>query len=151
VGRDWADVEDVMALTHTDVIEVKRIKGKGRGVFARRLIKRGEVIERVPVLVLKSGDVEELTAWEGLASYCFVWGEGTVALALGYGSLYNHSFRPNAKYEDIGQQTKVYSAIREIRPGEEVTINYNGDPASRTPVGFQVIESKRVRASKPQT
>jgi hypothetical protein len=129
-----------MALTHSETIEVKRIKGKGRGVFARRVIRAGEVIERVPVLVLPLGTVTESDGCESLAGYCFMWGQGTVALALGYGSLYNHSFRPNAKYEDIGQMTKVFTALREIAPGEEVTVNYNGDPADLGAVGFEVIE-----------
>src|ERR1700730_16798882 len=103
-----------MALTHSEIIEVKRIKGKGRGVFARRVIRAGEVIERVPVLVLPLGDIKDADGWESLAGYCFMWGQGTVALALGYGSLYNHSFRPNAKYEDIGKMTKVFTALRQI-------------------------------------
>jgi hypothetical protein len=30
-----------MGFTHSDSIDVKRVKGKGRGVFARRLIRRG--------------------------------------------------------------------------------------------------------------
>ena len=37
-----------MAFTHSDSIEVRRIESKGRGVFARRLIRKGELIERVP-------------------------------------------------------------------------------------------------------
>ena len=41
-----------MAFRHSDSIEVKRIKGKGRGVFARRPIRKGEVIEQVPMLVM---------------------------------------------------------------------------------------------------
>ena len=45
-----------MGFKQTDAIEVKQIKGKGRGVFARRLIYDGEVIERVPVLVLPDGE-----------------------------------------------------------------------------------------------
>ena len=45
-----------MSFTQTNAIEVKQIKGKGRGVFARRLIHDGEVIERVPVLVLPVGE-----------------------------------------------------------------------------------------------
>jgi SET domain-containing protein len=94
----------------------------------------------VPVLVLPVEDLRNGERWNGLASYCFHWGEKTVALALGYGSMYNHSFRPNAKYEDIGRQTKVFRAIREIQVGEEVTINYNADPKDRSPVGFAVIE-----------
>ena len=135
-----------MALTHTDMIEVKRVKGKGRGVFARRPIRKGEVIERVPVLVLPYTESE----WEsGLAPYYFAWGEGTVALALGYGSLYNHSYKPNARYDDIGQLTKVFTALRDIAAGEEVTVNYNGDPANRAKVSFTVVENGRKAATPP--
>jgi uncharacterized protein len=134
-----------MALTHTDMIEVKRVKGKGRGVFARRPISAGEVIERVPVLVLPYTENE----WEsGLAPYYFAWGEGTVALALGYGSLYNHSYKPNARYDDVGQMTKVFTALRDIAAGEEVTVNYNGDPADRGKLSFKVIENGRAAAPR---
>src|SRR4051812_34346708 len=52
-------VEGRMALRQTDTIEVKRIKGKGRGVFARRAIRKGEVIETVPMLVLPAKEFEE--------------------------------------------------------------------------------------------
>ena len=65
-----------------------------------------------------------------------------LALALGYGSLYNHSYRPNARYDDVGQRTKLFTALRAIEPGEEITINYNGDPEDGSPVGFEVIETR---------
>jgi SET domain-containing protein len=130
-----------MPLTQSELVEVRQVRGKGRGVFARRTIREGQVIERVPVLVLPSATVDGEAGWDGLASYCFVWGEGTLALALGYGSLYNHSYRPNARYQDEGRRTKVFSALRDIAPGEEITVNYNGDPADASPVGFDVIES----------
>ncbi len=136
-----------MALTHSDLIAVKRVKGKGRGVFARRAIREGEVIERVPVLVLRLEEIQDSDGWTGLAGYCFLWGEGTVALALGYGSLYNHSFDPNARYDDEGSQRKVYTAIRDIVAGEEITINYNGEPTDRSPVGFEVVEDAKPAAA----
>ncbi len=131
-----------MPLTHSGLIEIKRIKGKGRGVFARRAIREGEVIERVPVLVLQLDEIQNSEGWTGLAGYCFLWGEKTVALALGYGSLYNHSFEPNARYDDLGSQVKVYTAIRAIEAGQEITINYNGEPTDRSSVGFEVIETQ---------
>jgi uncharacterized protein len=129
-----------MALRHSDAIEVKRVRGKGRGVVARRLIRRGEVIERVPVLVLAAEEVRDARGWNGLAGYCFQWGEGRLALALGYGSLYNHSYRPSAGYADEGGRMLVFTALREIGPGEEITVNYNGEPGDETPVGFEVVE-----------
>jgi SET domain-containing protein len=136
-----------MALRHSEKVEVKRVKGKGRGVFARRPIREGEVIERVPVLVLPAEEVEGPDGWFGLASYCFVWGRGTLALALGYGSLYNHSYRPNARYQDEGRQVKVFTALRDIAAGEEITVNYNGDPDDPSPVGFDVIEAHAASAN----
>ena len=130
-------------MTHSDAIEVKRVKGKGRGVFARRSIRDGELIERVPVVVLKIKDVKDSEGWTGLAGYCFHWSKGTLALALGYGSLYNHSYRPNARYDDLGGQIKEFIAIRDIDPGEEITINYNGEPEDESPVGFKVVTSEQ--------
>ena len=130
-----------MVLTQSESIEVRRINGKGRGVFARRPIRGGEVIERVPVLVLPVTEVKDGSGWDGLAGYCFDWGDGKLALALGYGSLYNHSYRPNARYDDVGRRTKLFTALRDIKSGEEITVNYNGDPEDGSPVGFEVIET----------
>ena len=132
-----------MALRQSDAIEVKRVKGKGRGVFARRAIRKGEVFETCPVLVLPAGSLGATDG--GLWDYGFEWGEGTVALALGFGSLYNHSYRPNARYDDVLPATKEFSALRAIAPGEEVTVNYNGKPRSRAKVWFNVVE----KASEP--
>jgi SET domain-containing protein len=127
-----------MPLTPSDAIEVKQVRGKGRGVFARRPIEAGEVIETCPVLVLPAGSVEDFSA--GVGAYVFEWGRGKLALALGYGSLYNHSYRPNARYEDLGDRTKLFTAIRDIAAGEEITVNYNGEPEDQAPVGFEVVE-----------
>jgi SET domain-containing protein len=131
-----------MGFTQTDGIEVKPIKGKGRGVFALRLIHDGEVIERVPVLVLPIGETKTAAGPTRMSGYCFEWGKGTVAVALGYGSLYNHSYQPNARYDDESKQTKVFRAIRDIAPGEEIVVNYNGEPEDETPVWFKVMESE---------
>ena len=131
-----------MGFTQTDAIEVKQIKGKGRGVFARRLIYDGEVIERVPVLVLPVGESRTASGPTPMSDYCFDWGRGTVAVALGYGSLYNHSYQPNARYDDESGQTKVFMAIRDIAPGEEIVVNYNGEPGDKTPVWFKVLETE---------
>ena len=130
-----------MAFRQSDAVEVKRIQGKGRGVFARRAIARGEVIESVPVLVMTGREDAEGLALTPLKDYCFAWGTDRVALALGYGSLYNHSYRPNARYEDIEPSTKAFVAVRPIARGEEVTVNYNGKPGSRAKVWFDVVES----------
>ncbi len=138
-----------MAMRQSDAVEVKRVAGKGRGVFARRAIPRGEVFETCPVLVLPEGALgdEDSILW----TYGFAWGRGRVALALGYGSLYNHSYRPNARYDDIGPQAKAFSAIRDIEPGEEITVNYNGEPRRKAKVWFDVVEAGAERPKRLTT
>ena len=120
------------------LICVRKAKGKGRGVFARQAIKEGNLIERVPVLVVP---IEHLVGGMHspvLARFFYMWSKDKVAISLGYGSLYNHSYRPNAHYQH-GPLTISYSALRDIAQGEEITINYNGDPEDKSPVGFSVI------------
>ena len=129
-----------IAFQQSEAVEVKRVRGKGRGVFARRPIRKGEVIERVPVLVMSVEEYEEGMDGTLLSRYVFAWGEGQIALALGYGSLYNHSYKPNARYQDVAPRTKQFVALRDIRSGEEVTVNYNGSPRSRAKVGFDLAE-----------
>ena len=122
------------------LISVKESPGKGRGVFAERNLKRGEIIESCPVIVLPAEEVDafELTQ---LYNYYFAWDEASeeAAIALGYGSLYNHSYTPNAKYrKDFDNNLLKYICIRDIQKDEEITINYNFDPEDKTPVWFEL-------------
>ena len=54
--------------------------------------------------------------------------EKQAAIALGFGSLYNHETESNATYEmDFdGLVIEIY-ALRDIHPGHEITINYHGE------------------------
>jgi SET domain-containing protein len=107
------------------------IDDAGRGVFAKRDIDAGEVVEVSPMLVLDSWLVTWVLRLTPLRNYFYQWGEDrqVSALALGFGSLYNHSFDPNAVYEkDIDQRTITFTAREDITEGEEITINYNGHP-----------------------
>ncbi len=137
-----------MIIQQTSLIEVRKIRSKGRGVFATAFIAEGTVFERVPVLVMPAKEVCVDKEDTVLSHYMFGWGKHTVAIALGFGSLYNHSYTPNACYEDVSGQMKNYIAIRDIQEGEEVTINYNGDANSTEAVWFDVIESKAPAAPK---
>jgi SET domain-containing protein len=127
-------------LEQSDAVIIKRIPGKGRGVFARRRIAKGTLIERVPVLVVPVKDIVTGLKNPVLAKFSFIRSDTTLAIALGYGSLYNHSYRPNAEYDDGPAATMYFTALRDIKPGEEITINYNGVPTDRSPVGFAVVE-----------
>lgn len=119
---------------------VGNANAKGRGVFADKRYRCGDLIETCPVIVLAPSDYECLHE-NGLYGYVFGWGENQCALALGYGSLYNHSYRPNARYENLSEEEAIqYVAIRTIAKGEEICVNYNGDPEDRSPLWFDVVE-----------
>ena len=52
-------------------------------------------------------------------------GTGDVAVALGHGSLYNHSDEANARYvKDAGNNLIIFTAQRDIAAGEEITVAY---------------------------
>jgi len=125
-----------------DTIEIRQTDNRGLGVFALRDLFDDELIERSPVLLFPENDLYSPEGTAFIADYVFVWGGGNVGLSLGFGSLYNHSFHPNAIYEDVEiveLPCKQFVAIRDISRGEEITINYNGDPEDQTPVGFDVL------------
>jgi hypothetical protein len=110
----------------------------GRGVFTAADIEAGSLIEICPVIVLP-GDEIPLIDQTGLYDYYFLWGpkDEDCAIATGYGSLYNHSFQPNAMYEaDFEGKTLNFYALRDITAGSEITVNYNGDPALSEEVWF---------------
>lgn len=97
----------------------------GRGVFTSSFIPKGSVIELCPVLIIPAEDVPQIHA-TCLHDYYFLWGDqGEAALALGFGSLYNHATDHNADYTmDYQKDTIDIFSIRAIQAGEEITINY---------------------------
>ena len=101
---------------------------KGRGVFTLEAVREGDIIEICPVIILEM-PFDALP--EEVKKLVFDWGvlanrPGTHALALGYGSLYNDDNPANMRYEVIASKSLLrLSAVQEIRPGEELTINYS--------------------------
>ena len=133
----------------SDLIEVRRAdnRGKGgRGVFALVPIAEGTLIERVPVLLIPKqqvfGDTEIARRSTFISWYVFEW-EGItkrdyVALALGYASIYNHAFDPNARVERHSPDILEIFARRDIAEGEEIYISYLGESGEKKSVGFDV-------------
>jgi uncharacterized protein len=110
----------------------------GRGVFTSEDIAKGAVIEVSPVIVM-TGEERKLLDQTLLHDYIFEWGEDRrrCCMALGYVPLYNHSYKSNCEYEmDFETQVITIKAVRFIKAGEEVFINYNGDWNDPTPVWF---------------
>ena len=107
----------------------------GFGVFAGRQFARGDTIETCPTIVVPLRDRRAVQSTI-LSQYSFAWGK-RVALAQGYGGLYNHSYDPTARFEvDIAGGVIRFMARRLVGADEEITINYNGRPKDTSPVWF---------------
>lgn len=113
---------------------------KGRGIFTDTFIPSDTVIEMAPVIVMPKSDRVHLDLTL-LHDYIFEWGTGKdqCCMALGMIPIYNHSYRSNAEYfMDYKDHTIMVKTVKEIQPGEEITINYNGDWDDKTEVWFDV-------------
>ena len=113
---------------------VKESVGRGRGIFSARAFRVDEIIEVCPVIALSKDDTARLDATY-LYNYYFGWGEHNkgAAIALGFGSLYNHSATPNARYQkNLADNTISITATRPIEAGEEILFTYdmgNAEPS----------------------
>tara|TARA_B100000900_G_C20328894_1_gene613360 strand:+ start:123 stop:509 length:387 start_codon:yes stop_codon:yes gene_type:complete len=109
-------------------IIVSRSPVHGQGVFAKRAIVEGEIIERCPYIVIDDDDLAEANR---LQDYLFTSPDepGDYLCVLGYGMMYNHSDEPNAEWEidedDI--QFVRFTALKPIADGEEIFQNYGDD------------------------
>src|SRR5207237_1959229 len=126
------------------MLEVRSDPKRGRGVFALSRLACGEIIETAPIILIPAGEWPHIEPTV-LALYSYNFGptaeQEHAAIALGYGSLYNHSYRPNAKYvKDWDKQLIHFVAVRAIAEGEEITVNYNGLPEDQKPIWFEVSD-----------
>jgi uncharacterized protein len=124
-------------------IKIAELPNKGRGVLATSLFVAGQTIERCPVIVIPASETP-LIRDTRLAHYYFEWGDDCkqAAIALGFGSLYNHSYSPNARYEfREAEEILEFIALRDIQAGDEIKINYNNlGPSASQALKFEVKE-----------
>jgi len=123
-------------------IYIADINNKGRGVFTRKAINADTVLETSPVIVMSDAD-RQLLDKTLLHDYIFEWqpeGEKMCCMALGWVPIYNHSYRSNCEYfMNYDEQTMFIKTVRDIKAGEELTINYNGTWNDKAKVWFDVV------------
>lgn len=123
-----------------------RIKNAGRGIFALQGIKKDDVIEICPIILIDEKEVPDLRKTE-LHNYYFMWGDDKTnhkaAICLGFGSLYNHSYFPNATYRKLKDKGLIeFVAIEDINKDEEISVNYNyGNPDDKTKLWIEEVPS----------
>lgn len=134
------------------MIRIQHTADRGRGVFATQEICKGTVIEDAPVIVVPTVQLSMIKTTI-LFEYYFQWkvgGQESCAICLGFGSLYNHSSTAaNARYIRLYSENKIrFIAVRDIRAGEEILTNYNGDTDCRRPLWFEELKPAHyIRAS----
>ncbi|MCB9033724.1 MAG: SET domain-containing protein-lysine N-methyltransferase [Chitinophagales bacterium] len=117
---------------------IKEIKEKGRAVFCDEAIAKGMEIEVCPVIVCPNEDRVHIDKTY-LYNYYFNWNDDqkATAIALGFGSLYNHAYEPNAIYECYFEEQIIKIIANEDIPAHtEITISYNYDIEDKTKVWF---------------
>lgn len=127
------------------LVEIKFIsKNKGKGVFAKKNIAIGVIIDIAHIVLIspKDWDLIEDTV---LSNYSFEWddpksiGEYESAISLSISQFINHSFEPNVEYiYDYENNCIKYKTLRDISKSEELVTNYNGIINDRSPVWFEL-------------
>ncbi len=131
----------------TDVfVAMSHIPMAGKGLFARKNFTRGDTIYVSPALLLPKNEVYASGYENALVNYCFSSPSdtGVLVFPVGLSSITNHqsSKLANMKYEWLNpelvhQDPKIlfggstlapldvkYTAIRDIKAGEELTMDY---------------------------
>ena len=109
------------------------------GVYANRAFDKGEVVEKCPVVLfempfnnLPESIKERIFDWEVLAKTESKT-KNMHAIALGFGSMYNHDNPSNMRYEaDPKNRILKFITVRPITKAEELTINYNAKGGGST-------------------
>ncbi len=113
----------------------------GNGVFTSASIKAGTIVEVSPVIVMDKNE-RLLLDQTLLHDYIFEWGDRKkqCCMAMGYVPVYNHSYNSNCEYEMEFDQGQIrITAVKNIKKGEELFINYNGNYNNANPLWFDAI------------
>jgi len=130
-----------------EYIEVKTIsEKKGRGAFAKKPIKKDTIIDVAYVVPIPNKEYKKIYKTI-LYNYCYIWEDPEHmpafrnAITLSVSQFINHSYKPNLRYlYDYENKAIEFSAIKNIRKGEELTVNYNGLVYDKSPMWFEVEE-----------
>ena len=108
-------------MANINVEVVKKSKLHNKGVFTNYNIKKGDLVEIAPYIVI--------TDKEGVNDYVYHYTQdNTICLVFGYGSIYNHSNNHNIDfYVDPNNHNFEYYANKDVKKGEELLVTYGNE------------------------
>ena len=130
-----------------NLLEVKFVSPKkGKGVFAKKEIKEGTIIDVAHVIPLPNKDYKKIRKTV-IFDYCYIWEnpkfnpEFKNAISLSVSQFINHSYNPNVRYIFYYDDNCIeFEALRDIQKSEEILVNYNGLVDDKSPVWFDIEE-----------
>lgn len=126
-------------MLHVPGLFIASSDGRGRGVFTARELTKGDLIEFCPLVLIPKKD-QSCIHQSILHDYYFLSPESDMCIVLGYGSIYNHSFSPNADIVfDIPNQQLEIHCVAGIMAGEEIFIDYTGDIKDAPKLWFEPL------------
>ncbi|MHA1679691.1 MAG: SET domain-containing protein-lysine N-methyltransferase [Promethearchaeota archaeon] len=117
---------------------------KGRGLIATKNIPKDTIIDIAHLIFISDKEYQTIKN-TSLDNYVFEWdppdGGDRWVIAMSPCEFMNHSYDPNIKYVyNYNNSTIIFSAIKDVKKGEELTTNYNGNEEGKDPVWFEVDE-----------
>lgn len=118
------------------MVNIKTTKKYGRGLYASKNLKKGQVIEVCELLVLSQIDTIRVDKTD-LKWYVFKYNDVQDCLVLGNGELFNHSNNANVSYQIINNKM-YFVAKRNIKKGRQLFTDYNQDDQVDTKNGYKI-------------
>lgn len=104
-------------------IEIKATKKKGKGVFALKNFRKGEMIFiNLRGKLVNRKDLAKILKSEG--DHLNEIGKTTWEIMNPPGRFVNHSCRPSAASKESSKKKVPYIALRAVKKGEEITVDY---------------------------
>lgn len=103
------------------IIKDSLIPNSGRGVFSNKDFKKGDIIEICPLISDKRENIDKSIVRDYTFKNKF---KDEEVIVFGLCSIYNHSDNNNIYHDQDGKGNMVYTAIRDIKKGEELYVNY---------------------------
>ncbi|KAG0035174.1 hypothetical protein BGZ81_000095 [Podila clonocystis] len=115
---------DPIRLFDQSALSIQDCGRKGRGVVTSVPIPARTTIDLSPILLFPTQEYTHHGQFTQLDHYTYRW-LGGMALALGLGSMFNHSKDPNVGFQrDFVNKMIRYSTLRDVAAGEELCISY---------------------------